>query len=241
MDLQILSVLAVLAFLHQGYTHDCPFAHLDFNPQPLPSHSSSERILQTNATNYNLTIADELTLQSQGNGIFKGMRISWDTTTVTSNLTTSKKDHLLNKILPFAKQYFKSFLKVNPFPTKILIPKPANNEVCGSFVAASEVDQRLFVDGWFDTDMLFFVKAINDPQSSFAAVATACFYYPNQFNRPVIGMIMINGHFFDSNSYVNGDRHLILHEMMHALGFANNLFPLYRFDNGTLRGSANVM
>jgi len=97
------------------------------------------------------------------------------------------------------------------------------------FIDGFSISTSYITNGVANTDLAIFVKYGANTIANAIASAAACMY--DQNGRPTFGLITIYSAFFDDKYSAIG-LDVVLHELIHVLGFSSSLIPTFRDSNG---------
>lgn len=251
--------------------HDKLMKHLggvDFHEQQMLSHDgsgsdSSARRLQSSGDVFEpIRIAvktDRITNPaSEGNLICRSDADQFLPTIATSSsdrspcsaadvLTSSKRDFLLNKLLPAAVEWFNATLSVRPVSGNLILNQPLPAGSCyGSgyyytlTCCADQQPSSYSSPGIPNADFLLDVTA-RPTSGSTLAWALTC--QSNSIARPVSGMANFGPkHMSDDPARWDEQLATAIHEISHALGFSSSKFPYFRKPGTTIaQSSSNIL
>ena len=132
-------------------------------------------------------------------------------------------DYFRNSIIQVAQNYFSRALRVRA----LMNPLKLYSATC---LSAVRVPPHFYTTGSASTDLLVFI-ASNNLTASYVAYAGACEYQSSDNNNIVAGTIVINAPQFGVQT-LSGKVTVIIHEMTHLLGFAANLYFLFKNNLG---------
>lgn len=176
-----------------------------------PFHALDEEsvsLLQTGGEN-----ASEKLIQYSSKD-YRNIRMVFD----TSNMETFNRNSYGIIFDPIS-SFFAASLKVLPSSSKLVVPDGA----CGSDV---KIPESASVNG-YDADIAVFVNQIYNYSADFITKSMVC-ATDKTTNRPTIAKITINTALFDrDNEIFHISVYRVMHEVIHALGFRSDLYPLY--------------
>ena len=161
---------------------------------------------------------------------------------VENNGKSSKQQEYVKKIVGRAEKWLESVLKVRPVTTHL---KVRNGDDADEWDSNDEdVPDEYYTTGIPDTDLLIFVMSSHKGQEKAECTednyeAFAKYLETDQYSRPAFGWIdmcaaTINGE-DDSFEATEGDFHTAVHEIVHVLGFNEELYPYFRDENNQPR------
>lgn len=146
------------------------------------------------------------------------IRVHFDTTHLkTQTRTQAEYNFLVNQVIPTAKMFYESRLKVNrlDFPYSQL-----SGQQCAEVRVPKVTDD-------LEADIILFATAKNEPDQGYVAWATACFIDPRT-NRPIGGQVNFNlAYIKTENSDFIGFSKVTLHEIFHVMGFSPGLYETF--------------
>ena len=162
------------------------------------------------------------------NSTLPNLRIHSDFSSIEEN---TLKEYIENDLLPPIIDYFQSALHVKrPLKSTITVPASQIN------LCDTPTPKILHSEG-VEADLSLLVTTKSDKTSTCAAKAYACRRASS--GRPVISKLIINTEFLPlpNGSYSIHERNvnLVMHEILHALGFAEPSFQHFLDENGNKR------
>ena len=153
--------------------------------------------------------------------IKKYFEIDWE----VFNGNLDERDYFQKKLFKFVENFFSNLVKVyqteNPF-------KPSKK--CGNL----EIPFYIRYFGIKKYDFYVFVTNTRSSNFEYKAWASTCFVHKSYNNRPVMAQINLNIIHFPirSNMDFHENAMTVIHETIHALGFAQPLYKYYVRENG---------
>jgi proprotein convertase subtilisin/kexin type 5 len=204
-------LLAPTPLLAKEFKHKCVHSQLDYadhlrvGPYDEEAAENHTRLLQAG---------------------YAPIRIALDfsnlTTTSLANCTAAQSSYIQTTFMPDSEAWFESFLSVIPYPTTLTLSGSSCYQTAiPAFYATTGVQ----------ADIVFFVSAVNDPTSSYAAWAAACVF--SAYNsRPIAAQVNINTAYLDPTQFAY-QKMIARHELIHAFAFSPGLWTHYIYANGT--------
>jgi len=147
---------------------------------------------------------------------------------VKSTASSSYASYIINDLIPPVVDYYKAALKVK-------YPVSGNLKVSSSSICERSTPSILKNGVAAD----FFVYIDTDTESGTQIASTKYCYLASGTRRPLVGRIMINRNMLPN---ANGDvllheknMYVMMHEMMHGLGFSSNTYKYFVDSNGKTR------
>ncbi|KAL4486722.1 hypothetical protein ABPG72_022197 [Tetrahymena utriculariae] len=173
----------------------------------------------------------------EGDG-WKPIRIHFD----YSNLMDSDADvkkFIMKELIPAAGDFFKEFLRVKPLKNPLKVDPYYLVNTCG--LAEIKIPKEHINQGIQDTDIVFYIKAVNNEKENFLAYASNCpqrHRYQLDSNRPVMGYFAMNLFYLTKHIREKDPMrkaqwvYTTIHEMTHSLVFSPTHFK--KFVDGPL-------